>query len=330
MVRAGIYRQRTARLRIQHGRPTGSLDRSSIHGYRLQGLCAHWQDSRVQTVGIAGDRSWRPRLALELDPTNADAHNTLGRIALSRKEWAEAEEHFLEACESGAEIHSYVNASIAADMDGDLDWSETMARIATVAEPENPMPWLQVYGICCQRGDWKEARVVIDEALAHSPESHELLFARAELRLHAGDAVGWFDYESRPTRLHLSHLDEYPEWSDESLVGCTLLRCESKDLAMIMFARFLSQLRAEAKRVVVFTYPDMARVMADMVGAENVITREADIPDFDYWVASWFSAEALRWDWSLSQGRYSSHPRQRVGRLPHLQPPSSRRTPMGR
>ena len=125
-------------------------------------------------------------------------------------------------------------------------------------------------------------------ALDHSPESPELLFARAELRLHAGDAGGWFDYESRPTRLHLvSHLDEYPEWSDESLVGCTLLVMREQGFGdEIMFARFLSQLRAEAKRVVVFTYPDMARVMTEIVGTENVITSESDIPDSDYWIAS--------------------------------------------
>ena len=228
------------------------------------------------------------RLALELDPTNADAHNTLGRIALSRKEWAEAEEHFLEACEAGAEIHSYVNASIAADMDGDLDWSETMARIATVAEPENPMPWLQVYGICCQRGDWKEAAAVIDEALTHSPESHELLFARAELRLHAGDAGGWFDYESRPTRLHLvSHLDEYPEWRGEPLKGKTLLVMREQGFGdEIMFARYLGILGSMAAKVIVFTYPDLARLIKAVAGDAEVITSESDIPDFDLWVSS--------------------------------------------
>ena len=79
------------------------------------------------------------RLALELDPTNADAHNTLGRIALSRKEWGEALGHFTwKRAKCGAEIGAFVNASLAADLDGDLDMAQTMAEIATVAEPENP------------------------------------------------------------------------------------------------------------------------------------------------------------------------------------------------
>jgi hypothetical protein len=39
--------------------------------------------------------------------------------------------------------------------------------------------------------------------------------------------------------------------------------------------------------VVVYTYPELVRLIAQLPGVEDVITGDKDIPeDFDYWVAS--------------------------------------------
>ncbi len=153
-------------------------------------------------------------------------------------------------------------------------------------DPQCVPAYLARHSLYLLQGERTAAATAIFDGLAIAPDNHDLLFGLAGLRLAEGDyAGGWEDYEHRPTKLQLNAaLDEYREWQGEPIEGKTILVAREQGIGDgIMFARCLPRLRAAGARVVLYTYPELARLLAPL--ADQVVSCDADVPEFDVWAA---------------------------------------------
>ena len=133
----------------------------------------------------------------------------------------------------------------------------------------------------------------IDEALAsyETALSAEPDLAQAQLnaslcRLLLGDyARGWREYESRWSATGLAKRDlAQPLWlGTEDIQGKTLLLHSEQGLGdTIQFCRYAELVAAKGARVIMEVQPPLQRLLATLAGADVVLRKGEELPDFDF------------------------------------------------
>jgi FkbM family methyltransferase len=216
-----------------------------------------------------------------------------------------------------------VNAAFADDrLDLQPNAVEPWCREAISRDPSYAQAYIQLFGIYERAARHEDAAAILEQGLAACTDQHGLLFCRASLRLGAGDFErGWLDYEHRPSRLKLATLmDEYEEWDGGPLtqghvwgkhqrnrfalqgraicekcgtgIDSAICPANGKTLFIareqgfgdeIMFARYLPLLAELGEKVVLHTYPELARLFASVPGVSQVLTCDQDAVEFDVW-----------------------------------------------
>jgi FkbM family methyltransferase len=228
--------------------------------------------------------------ALELDQANAKAWNGLGRCHMAAKEWTRARECFIQAASlDSKDPLPCINLALACDHLRDFAQANNWCGQALMADPMCVSAYLELYSIYEQQGLVESAGWALCDGLQIEPGNHDLLFARACLKLKLGDyAQGWKDYEHRPSRISLvAPMDEYPEWDGEPLAGKTIMVVREQGLGdEIMFSRYLPLLHDLGANVIVYGYPELARLFARAFPWARIVTSDAEAHtvQLDCWV----------------------------------------------
>src|SRR5678816_1447352 len=226
--------------------------------------------------------------AIAADPECSNAQFVRGRAALAAKDWVTAALRFAGAANlDKTNAAACVNAAFADDrLDLQPNAVEPWCREAISRDPSYAPAYIQLFGIYERAARHEDAAAILEQGLAACTDQHGLLFCRATLRLGAGDFErGWLDYEHRPSRLKLASLmDEYEEWDGSPLAGKTLFIAREQGFGdEIMFARYLPLLAELGGKVVLHTYPELARLFASVPGVSQVLTCDQDAVEFDVW-----------------------------------------------
>jgi tetratricopeptide (TPR) repeat protein len=146
---------------------------------------------------------------------------------------------------------------------GEFDRSEKYLRMALMQDP-NWLPALTNLGwILLEQGRTPEGREYIEKALSISPMEGETRLVRACMNLkQARFEEGWRDYDARLESRHAAKRPyQFPSWKGESLSNKTILVFAEQGVGdQIMFASCFSELRHQAKRVIVECNPKLVRI----------------------------------------------------------------------
>jgi FkbM family methyltransferase len=228
-------------------------------------------------------------MALALDPQSAEAWNGIGRVEMGRGNYDEGIECFTKAIRIAPDFaEARIHRGVANDRLGNQELALMDLRKAVAIDPSITLADLLVYGILENQERYQEAYDALAAGLEKRPDDTDLLFCRATLDLGARNyEQGWKGYESRPTKLQLTQmLDEYPEWDGSPIESKRLLVCREQGLGdEIMFARFVAEAATRCGHLILYCYPPLARLFANIPGVAEVVTTDRDVPEFDCWVA---------------------------------------------
>ena len=134
-----------------------------------------------------------------------------------------------------------------------------------------------------------EAIASYDQALAIAPESATVHWNRALALLRAGDfEQGWKEYEWRwKVDAPWSVPRGFPEQSlwlgEQSIEGKTVLLYAEQGLGdTIQFVRYVSLVAALGAKVILEVQPELKMLLSDLKGADLVISRGEELPQFDF------------------------------------------------
>jgi FkbM family methyltransferase len=258
------------------------------------------------------------RWAVQLDPSNCEALNALGAIALARRDALSGYECFANAllspaCSPKQKPAFLTNCAVAllgTNRSWRFDRALALCDRAIEIDPSYMGAHIQKVSILIQLLKHEEALAAIAEGLKADPVNDVLHFMRGVIGLTQGADLdqAWADYDHRAERAQLAAtLAEYPEWHGEPLEGKTLLVYGEQGIGdQIMFARYLPQLRDLGGKIVLYTHSDLARLLDGRMIREpdgtlvmpdvprEIITsdRELGATHIDCWIGS---SSLARW-----------------------------------
>lgn len=234
------------------------------------------------------------RWAFSLDPGSGAAANAIGRCALLRGRFAEAQEWFEAAMRLMP--HSpepCVNQAAALIGSGNYHDAVAVCQSAIHRDRDFAAAYTHCAAAYERMENWAASEQIINLGLKHCPNDNDLLYARSmHLLKCARTPEEWVvardGYEHRPAHVQLAErLDNVQEWHGESLSGHNLLVCAEQGLGdQIMFSRYIPALCRMAANVHVHTRPELARLFVASFPGAHITTTESEIPgDIDRWVA---------------------------------------------
>jgi FkbM family methyltransferase len=247
---------------------------------------------------MVSDSAWKAKdwtaarrayaLVLSHQDYNVEALNRMGRLCLMAKEYDAAIDHFSEAFILEHSAVTAINLGVAYARKKDFVQALHYCADALLIEPGFLPAYVHMAALYEEMGQLDDSEAIVGRGLELHPNEPQLLYAQGLHNLACGNyADGWQGYEYRINRLDLcAKLDEYAEWQGESLAGKTILVAWEQGFGdQIMWARYLPMLAESATNVVLFTRPDLARLMSRL--PVRIVTTDAEVADLepDYWVA---------------------------------------------
>lgn len=218
------------------------------------------------------------RAALEMEVDHRSAKQALGRLRAEQGEIHECKVLFQHA-------EAWLDLSVV--LAGERKYAAAI-EAARKAERSNPAGMhYQLMAIHWEMGQWDLMYAELQVVLALDPDHAMARVALGQYKLARKDFTGFQDVEFRPwARAQKAACDEFPEWDGrETLEGKALLVLWQDGLGdQVMYSRFLPYLKQLAKRVVLFTQPELARVFHDSFPQITVAGSDGEIGDVDCWI----------------------------------------------
>ena len=224
------------------------------------------------------------RWARTLNPQSVEGWNGEGKGLMLAGQNAKALERFSEAARLAPDNpRLLVNMAAACHRMRRFDEAELYCKQALAIDPKCIPAYIELAGLYQELWRLDDSLKAAQDGLAIDPSEDSLLFGRAVVRLHRGDFKnGWKDYESRPSRMALlPNLDECEEWNGKAFKGTLLVLGEQGLGDQIMFARYLVPALERCPNITLFTYPNMARLMAEAFPSIRIVTSQQELESMD-------------------------------------------------
>jgi tetratricopeptide (TPR) repeat protein len=141
--------------------------------------------------------------------------------------------------------------------------------------------------VLAELGRHEEAVAAYDACLALNPDRVEALFYSGAAHLTLGDYErGWQRYEARTRMQGMRRANAeftQPVWNgDTPLKGKTILLHSEQGLGdTLQFCRYANLVKAQGATVILQVETPLVRLLSSLTGADRVLAKGADVPDFD-------------------------------------------------
>jgi type IV pilus assembly protein PilF len=135
--------------------------------------------------------------ALQINPSDADAHNNYGRFLCDRKREREAIKHFLAAVRNplyATPERSWVNAGMCARRAGDVPAAEGYFEQALKLRPGQPQALYQMADLAYARRDYVQAKGYLTRLTQVATATAEVLWLGVRVERRLGDRASEASY----------------------------------------------------------------------------------------------------------------------------------------
>jgi len=227
------------------------------------------------------------RRAIELNPAHADALTNLG---CALQDLGRLEEAVITLCAAlehnprGGETYTNLG-NVLKDM-GRLTEAEAACRAAVTLMPSSPVAKFNLGCVLQDQRNFAEAADLYRAAIGAAPDYIGAHWNLSLALLAMGNfKEGWAEHEWRArTQRSWSPALKFaePTWKGEDLAGKTLLIHREQGLGdNIQFARYAALATESGARVVMLTYPALAKLFRTLPGVAEVVADGSPLPAFD-------------------------------------------------
>jgi len=229
------------------------------------------------------------RRGLAIDPGDADSLINLANALHILKQFDEACSLYRQALHMRPDdVSAQLGLGFALTACHRHDEAAVCLRRVVAMQPTNGVARMALGTALAGLNRHAEALNQYREAHAMMPDSLELQYNEAMALLATGALPeGWERLEVRFALACMSPLppsvDTMPRWHGESLIeGKTILLQAEQGLGdTLQFVRYVPLVAEHGARVVLRIQPQLGKLLADMPGAERVVTSHDDVTDVD-------------------------------------------------
>jgi Tfp pilus assembly protein PilF len=224
----------------------------------------------------------RYRQALAINPDLADANYNLGNALRELGRWGDAESSYDRALRSNPDWpEAHTNLGLTYAEQGNDEAAVASHRTALRLDPDFAEAHNNLGIVLARQAKIDEALHCFDRTIEQRPDFATAHCNRAQIWLVKGDfARGWREYEWRRRVPGFRPPPAVaPDWDGAPLEGETvLLDAEQGFGDALQFIRYASQVKHFGGRVIVFSPPELARLLATSPGVEQVVTDGDALP----------------------------------------------------
>jgi tetratricopeptide (TPR) repeat protein len=225
--------------------------------------------------------------ATRIDSRSAWAFNVLGLIHTDRREYEQALQALQRAIALQPDFaEAYMNLAQVYHLDRD-DLMEAIAacRRTTELRPDYAEGHANLGILLAEDGQLDEAMAEYRRAMELNPESNDAHWNYGLALLLTGDFDrGWYEFDRGRVRAanDLKILRTHPEWNGEDLRGKTILLYGEQGLGdTLQFVRYAPLVAARGGRVILGCQRELARLLANFPGVDQIVPGDAPVPPFD-------------------------------------------------
>lgn len=264
-------------------------DPENLEGLQLLGLCKHRMGDNAEAIEII-------QTALDLDPNSADNYNNIGLAYAGVQQPDRAIKAILKAVELKPDQFLFKN-NLALQYRSVGDYENAVKYLLEAIEvEERPQLWLNLGSIYGEMRNLEECEKCYRKSLELDPEypaGHvDMAFA---YHLRGDWKKGFEEYEWRfwyyPQMKHyLNSYDQEKLWNGKaSLEGKRVLVYGEQGMGdIIMFSRYLKELKSKGAYVILNVPQCLADIMSRLDGVDEVCTKDVHVengesfPEYDY------------------------------------------------
>jgi tetratricopeptide (TPR) repeat protein len=249
----------------------------------------HGSLARLQCKqGAYGDAVQSCRRALALDPNRDEIHIQLGNALTDLGNYGAAVEAYRRALALKPDSAEAVyGLGYFFERKGDLASATDSFQNALKLNPHLGGAHLHLGTCHLLQGDLRKAAECFEQLLKLEPDSAEARAFLGLIHLKQGNfRPGLSEYESRwgtPYGLRFRRTFSQPLWKGEPLEGSRILLYAEQGMGdTLQFARYVPLVAARGAKVVLEVQPRLHRLLSLAKGPEEVICRDAPLPEVDW------------------------------------------------
>ena len=232
------------------------------------------------------DKAWAQfQFALQVEPSNIDAHTNLGSVLNRQKRHDEALGHYQQVL-SRDPNHVTANYNIGVVLADQGRDEEAVAQYKKTLrlQPDHVDAHYNLGILLARHGHVEDAIAEYDLALRFKPDHAGAHWNRAMLLLSKGDFEhGWPAYEWRWAQPGVvKHSFKQPLWDGSPLNGRTILLHAEQGLGdTLQFVRYARLVKQRGGRVVVQCQTPLSRILGSAAGVDSLVSKGSQVPACD-------------------------------------------------